>query len=145
MHPSHSNDHTLEIFLLRFQPFFQLLLNQPSLLVSVSAFLFELEYSVIQNIVLLFQTLAAGCQVLNLFVELGGSTQGLLKLLDSVPQPLVGLLQMLASGCQVFGILVELHNLLRGFLIGFQALIEAAVSELETPIPDQPFFLRSSH
>ena len=61
MHPSHSNDHTLKIFLLRFQLFFQLLLNQPILLVSMSAFLFELEYPVIQNIVLLFQTSAAGC------------------------------------------------------------------------------------
>ena len=145
MHPSHSNDHTLEIFLLRFQLPFQLLLNQPILLVSVSAFLFELEHSVIQNIVLLFQTSAAGCQVLNLFVELRDSTEGLLKLLDSGSQPLVGLLQMLASGCQVFGTLVELRNLLRGFLMGFQALIEAAVSELETPIPDQPFLLGSSH
>ena len=102
----------------------------------MSAFLLELEYSVIQNIALLFQTSAAGYEVLNLFVELGDSTQGLLKLLDSVSQPLVGLLQMLASGCQMFGILVELGNLLCGFLIGFQALIEAAVSELETPIPD---------
>ena len=82
---------------------------------------------------------------MNLFVELGDSAQGLLKLLDSVSQPLVGLLQMLASGCQVFGILVELCNLLRGFLIGLQALIEAAVSELKTPIPDQPFLLGSSH
>ena len=61
MHPSHSNDYTPEIILLRFQLSFQLLLNQPILLVSVSAFLFELEYSVIQNIVLLFQTSAAGC------------------------------------------------------------------------------------
>lgn len=52
---------------------------------------------------------------------------------------------MLAAGCQLFCLLVELRNLLRGSLGCFQALIEAAVSELETPIPDQPVSVRSRH
>ena len=82
---------------------------------------------------------------MNLLLELGDMTGGLLKLLNPVFQAVAGLLQMLASSCQVFGLLVELHNLLHCFLVVFQALIEAAVSELEAPVPDQPFFLRSSH
>lgn len=71
--------------------------------------------------------------------------RGLLKLLDSVSQAIAGFTQMLPRGRQLFNFSVELHNLLRGFLVVFQALIEAAVSELETSVPDQPFFLRSGH
>ena len=136
MHPPHSNNHAPEVFLLRTLPFFQLFLNQPMLLISTSAFLFEPQYPVIQNLVLLFQTLAAGRQVLNPFVEPGDMTLGLVKLLDPVSQAVAGFPQMLARGCQLFKLLVELHNLLRGFLVVFQALIEAAVSELETSVPD---------
>lgn len=60
MHPPHSNNHAPEIFLLRTLLFFQLSLNQPMLLISTSAFLFEPQYPVIQSFILLFQSSAAG-------------------------------------------------------------------------------------
>lgn len=82
---------------------------------------------------------------MDLLVELGDLVRGLLKLLDSVSQYAVVLLQLLATGCQLFSLVVELQNSLHGFLVNFQAFIEAAESELETSIPDKPFFLRSSH
>ncbi len=86
---------------------------------------------------------------MNLLVKLGDLVRGLLKLLGLVSQYVVVLLQLLATGCQLFSLMVELQNSLqnplRGFLVNFQAFIEAAESELETSIPDKPFFLRSSH
>ena len=145
IHPFDGSTQALNRRLQCTKHFFQLLLNQLILLIPMSAFLFDLQYPVFRAVVLLFQVSATGCQVLNLFIELGDLVRGLLKLLDPVSQVAVVLLQMLAVGCQLLCLLVELRNLLRGSLSRLQALIEAAISELETPIPDQPIFLQSSH
>lgn len=88
---------------------------------------------------------AAGCQVLDLLVGAGNLAGGLLKLLDPVYQAVVFLLQVLTTGCRMFCLLIELGNLLRDCLDISPGLVEAAVWILETPILDQPFFLRSSH